>query len=62
MFSSSGMEYLKTVIETIKQVAPRKRLRGFTDDFAWIDDTVVLLDGETHYGRKPVSAQLKFDF
>ena len=56
------MEYLKTVIETIKQVAPRKRLRGFTDDFAWIDDTVVLLDGETHYGRKPVSAQLKFDF
>lgn len=49
------MDYLKSVIEPIKQVAPRTALRGFIDDYDHMDQDVVLLEGEIHLYRKPVS-------
>lgn len=52
---SNGMEYMKTVTESARQVAPRTLIRGFRDDFVDVADDVVLLEGETHLERKPVS-------
>lgn len=49
-----GMDYLKSVVEPIKQVAPRSSLKGLIDDYADMDENVVLLEGETHLNRKPV--------
>jgi hypothetical protein len=45
----------KTIIRPIKQVAPRLSIRGFKDDYYDMDTDVVLIDGEVHNGRKPVS-------
>ncbi|KAK0444573.1 uncharacterized protein EV420DRAFT_1622752 [Desarmillaria tabescens] len=50
-----GMEYSKAVVDPIRQVAPRKALRGFKNDFEGRKEDVVLLAGEVHYGRKPGS-------
>jgi len=47
------MDYFKAVIQPIRQTAPIIRLKGFADDYAHIDADVVILQGETHYGRKP---------
>lgn len=49
------MDYLKSVVEPIKQVAPRSSLKGLIDDYAHMNEDVVLLEGETHLNRKPVS-------
>lgn len=49
-----GMDYLKSVVQPIKQVAPRSSLKGLVDDYAHLDENVVLLEGETHLNRKPV--------
>ncbi|CAE6424929.1 unnamed protein product [Rhizoctonia solani] len=48
-----GMDYTKSVVEPIKQVAPRSRLRGMFDDYNHIDAEVLVLAGETHLNRKP---------
>ncbi|KAI0068212.1 hypothetical protein BV25DRAFT_1818597 [Artomyces pyxidatus] len=48
-----GMDYTKTVVDPIRQVVPRYSLRGFTEDYQFVDADVVLLAGETHLGRKP---------
>ncbi|KAG8903163.1 hypothetical protein FRB99_003664 [Tulasnella sp. 403] len=48
-----GMDYLKSVVEPIKQVAPLSRLRGWVDDYDQVDADILVLEGETHLGRKP---------
>jgi hypothetical protein len=48
------MDYLKNVVKPIRQVAPRRTLRGLVEDYGHIDADVVLLVGEVHYERKPV--------
>ena len=53
--SSLGMELAKTVVYPIKQVARRSTIRGFKDDYYDVDTDVVVLAGETHLYRKPVS-------
>ena len=52
--SSSKFELDRTVIQPIKQVAPRSSIRSFNDDYYHVDSDVVLLEGETHIWRKPV--------
>jgi hypothetical protein len=49
------MDYAKTVVHPIKQVAHRPTIRGFKEDYYDVDADVVVLAGETHLGRKPVS-------
>jgi hypothetical protein len=53
--SSLGMDLAKTVVYPIKQVAPRSTIRGFKDDYYDVATDVVVLAGETHFFRKPVS-------
>jgi hypothetical protein len=53
--SSHGMDYAKTVVQPIRQVAKRSTIRGFIDDYYDVDADVVVLAGETHLYRKPVS-------
>jgi hypothetical protein len=50
------MEYAKTVVQPINQVVHRSTIRGFKDDYYHIDADVVILAGETHLYRKPVSS------
>jgi hypothetical protein len=52
----------KTVIRSIKQVAPRSSIRGFKGDYYHVDTDIVLIEGEVHSGRKPVSIQLRHIF
>ena len=52
--SSNKHELDRTIIQPIKQVAPRSSIRGFKDDYYHVDSEVVLLSGETHVWRKPV--------
>ncbi|KAF8575349.1 hypothetical protein K439DRAFT_1370155 [Ramaria rubella] len=49
---AGGMDYTKTVVDPIKQVVPRSRVRGFLEDYT-VEAEVLLLEGETHLGRKP---------
>jgi hypothetical protein len=53
--SSLGMDYAKTVVNPIRQVAKRSTIRGLKDDYYHLDADVVVLAGETHLYRKPVS-------
>lgn len=53
--SSLGMDYAKTVVNPNRQVAKRSSIRGFKDDYYHLDADVVVLAGETHLYRKPVS-------
>ena len=54
-FTCSGGELEKTIIQPIRQVVPRSSIRGFKDDYYHVDTDVVLIEGEVHVGRKPVS-------
>jgi hypothetical protein len=49
------MDYVKHVAEPIREVAPRQSLRGFKEDYGHMSADVVLLSGEIHLSRKPVS-------
>ena len=51
------MDYLKSVVEPLKQIAPISSLRGLVDDYDHFKEEVVLLEGETHLNRKPVCLQ-----
>ena len=53
--SSLSMDYAKTVVNPIRQVVKRSTIRGFKDDYYHLDADVVVLAGETHLYRKPVS-------
>jgi hypothetical protein len=46
---------MKSVVFPIRQVAPRQTLRGLREDFGHLTADVVLLAGEVHNDRKPVS-------
>jgi hypothetical protein len=59
-FTRSGWELEKTVILPIRQVVRRWSIRGFKDDYYHVDTDVVLMEGELHSGRKPVSISLHF--
>ncbi|KAG8895708.1 hypothetical protein FRC01_012239 [Tulasnella sp. 417] len=48
-----GMDYLKSVVQPIKQVAPLRWVKGWQDDYGKIDTDILVLEGETHLGRKP---------
>ena len=50
-----GGDFAKTVVSHLKQVAERSSIRGFRDDYYNVDADVVVLAGETHLYRKPVS-------
>jgi hypothetical protein len=47
------MEYAKTVVIPIREVAHRSSIRGFKEDYYHLDADVVILARETHLGRKP---------
>lgn len=49
------MDYAKTVVNPMRQVVNRSTIRGFKDDYYHLDADVVVLAGETHLYRKPVS-------
>lgn len=53
-----GSEAAKDVAVPIRQAAPRNLLRGLYEDFGFIEQDVLLLEGEVHLGRKP--GALKF--
>jgi hypothetical protein len=54
-------EMSKTVVSPIRQVAPRTSLRGLHDDYGHLTADVVLLEGEIHALRKPVSSTIRAD-
>ncbi|KAH7914049.1 hypothetical protein BJ138DRAFT_1144531 [Hygrophoropsis aurantiaca] len=53
-----GMDYVKNVVNPIRQAAPRDSIRGYVEDYRHYDADVLLLKGEIHYERKP--AGLRF--
>ncbi|KAG2059987.1 hypothetical protein BDR06DRAFT_993662 [Suillus hirtellus] len=53
-----GSDAAKDVAVPIRQAAPRNLLRGLYEDFGFIEQDVLLLEGEVHLGRKP--GALKF--
>ena len=55
--SSHGMDLAKIVVNPTRQVTKRSTIRGFKDDYYDVDADVIVLAGETHVGRKPVSNQ-----
>lgn len=55
---SCGIEMVKHVVFPIRQAIPRKRLRGWVDDFDMKTEDVLILTEETHADRKPVSIYL----
>jgi hypothetical protein len=60
--SSSEFGLEKTIVQPMKQVVLRSSIRGFKDDYHHVDSDVVLLAGETHLRRKPVSTTPQFRF
>ncbi|KAH7928205.1 hypothetical protein BV22DRAFT_225426 [Leucogyrophana mollusca] len=53
-----GMDYVKNVVNPIRQAAPRDSIRGYVEDYRHYTADVLLLRGEIHYERKP--AGLRF--
>ncbi|KAG2120080.1 hypothetical protein BD769DRAFT_1629580 [Suillus cothurnatus] len=53
-----GSDATKDVAVPIRQAAPRSLLRGLYEDFGFIEQDVLLLQGEVHLGRNP--GALKF--
>lgn len=51
----AGTDMVKDVISPIYEAAPINRIRGLYEDFHDISARVLLLRGELHLGRKPVS-------
>jgi hypothetical protein len=52
--SSNKHDLDMTVIQPIKQVAPRSSIRGFKDDYYHVDSDVVMLSAATLVWCKPV--------
>ncbi len=53
---SFGSDHTQVIVSRHKEVVQRSSIRGFRDDFYEVDADVVLLAGETHLNRKPVSS------
>lgn len=51
---SGDMEFLRTVTKPGIQTAPCSQIQGLKDDFGSIIEDVILVEGETHVGRKPI--------
>lgn len=51
-----GMDYIKNVVNPIRQVAPRDSSRGLREDYRHVNAGVILLEGEIHYERKPIKS------
>lgn len=49
------MDYIKNVVNPIRQVAPRDSIRALRENYGSLTTDVVYLQGEIHYERKPVS-------
>lgn len=52
------MDFVKHVVMPMRQVALRTSIRGFVEDYRHVDADVVVLAGETHLYRKPVSIRI----
>ncbi|KAG9125975.1 hypothetical protein FRC07_005383 [Ceratobasidium sp. 392] len=50
-----GIEFMKSVVDHMLEVAPRSQLRGLVENYGWVDTEVLLLEGEIHLDRKPGS-------
>ena len=50
------MDHLKSTVGPQKQITPREHIKGLVDDYGDITEDVLLLEGETHLSRKPVSS------
>lgn len=57
-----GHEYTKSVVEPIREVAPKKILRSFWDNYGDVHADVFHIAGETHHDRKPVCIPLQNGF
>jgi hypothetical protein len=51
----AGADLVKDVILPMYEAVPRDRMRGLYEDFHDTSARVLLLRGEIHLGRKPVS-------
>jgi hypothetical protein len=51
------MELAKIVVGHVRLVVPRSSIRGFKDDYHHVDADVILIDGDTHQGTKPVTTR-----
>lgn len=51
----AGSDAVKDVVLPIYEAVPRHGIRGLYEDFYQISERVLLLRGEVHLGRKPVS-------
>ena len=54
-----GRHLMKIVTMPIKQVVPKRHLRGLKDDFGDVLEDVLLLEGETHLPQEPVPVSLE---
>ncbi|KAG8903164.1 hypothetical protein FRB99_003665 [Tulasnella sp. 403] len=48
-----GMEWHKSVVDPIRQVTPLSRTMGWIERYKHMTMDILVLDGETHLGRKP---------
>jgi hypothetical protein len=49
-----GAEYIKSVVDPIREVAPMQSLHGFWNKYNVIQADVLYVVGEIHEDRKPV--------
>lgn len=54
-----GHEYTKSVVDPLREVAPKQSLRGFWDKYGSIQADVLYVAGEIHHDRKPVRVLTK---
>lgn len=47
------MDYLKSVVQPVRQATPLSRIRGWADDYDHITADILVIEGEIHLGRKP---------
>lgn len=47
------MDYLKSVVEPVRQVTPINRIHGWADDYSNVTDDILVIEGEIHLNRKP---------
>ncbi|SJK96837.1 uncharacterized protein ARMOST_00083 [Armillaria ostoyae] len=53
-----GMDFVKPVVSTMKQIDSRSTLHWFPDGFGGRTEDLVLLAGEVHHDRKPGTMRL----
>ncbi|KAG8846768.1 hypothetical protein FRB96_001793 [Tulasnella sp. 330] len=48
-----GMDYLKSVVQPIRQLTPINRIHGWLDEYSSVTDDILVIEGEIHLNRKP---------